>query len=77
MVAFFERHVGSFLALKHAGHTDFHAGTFFPEFAVFFEGQVVVGFNLLEKDRFKFGWDQSWLASAFEWSEVVQVSVEL
>ena len=42
-----------------------------------FEGQVVVGFDLLEQDGFKFGWDQSWSANSFEWGEVVQVSVEL
>jgi hypothetical protein len=77
MVAFFERHVGSFLALEHAGHTDLHASSFLPEFAVFFEGQVVVGFDLLEQNGFKFGWDQSWSARAFERGEVVQVSVEL
>jgi hypothetical protein len=77
MVAFFERHVSSFLTLKHAGDTDFHAAAFLPEFAVFFEGQVVIGFDLLEQDWFKFGWDQSWSARAFERGEVVQVSVEL
>jgi hypothetical protein len=65
------------LTLEHAGDTDSHAGAFFPEFAVFFEGQVVVGFDLLEQDGFEFGWDQSRSARAFEWGEVVQVTVEL
>ena len=67
----------SFLTLKHAGHTDFQASTFFPELAVFFKRQVIIGLNLLEQDWFKFSWAQSWSASSFERSEVVQVSVEL
>jgi hypothetical protein len=38
MVVFFERHINPFLAFKHAGDTDLHAGAFFSEFAVFFDG---------------------------------------
>jgi hypothetical protein len=74
---FFEPHIKPFLTLKHAGDTDLQASSFLPELAVFFEGQVVVGVDLLEQDWFKFGWDQSWSARAFECGEVVQVLVEL
>jgi hypothetical protein len=77
MVAFFERHIKPFLTLEHAGDTDLHASSFLPEFAMFFKSQVIIGFDLLEQDGFKLGWDQSWSARAFEWGEVVQVSVEL
>ena len=44
---------------------------------MFFEGQVVVGLDLLEQEGFEFGWDQSGSACWFEWREVVEVSVEL
>jgi hypothetical protein len=56
---------------------DLHARPFLPKLAVFFEGQVVFGLNLLEQDWLKFTWNQSWSTRAFERSEVVQVSVEL
>jgi hypothetical protein len=66
MVAFFKRDIDPFLTLEHAGDTERQARALFPEFAVFFEGQVVIRFDLLEQDWFKFGWDQSWSARTFE-----------
>jgi hypothetical protein len=47
-LSFFEADLGAFQTFKHASLTDGLLGVFGPKFAVFCEGQVVVGIDLLE-----------------------------
>jgi hypothetical protein len=76
-MVFFEGHSGALEALVHAGDAHDRAGGFLPELAVFLEGSVVVGVELLEQSWLEFGADFASSPGAFEGREVVEVALEL